>query len=79
MFRDGVGQHVRSVGEDDLLLDVLQPVHVDPCGPCRPAGQGLLLRTLGDSPPTQQLPISSVADSGSGFPDLGSRVPNPYF
>jgi hypothetical protein len=46
MFRDGVGQHVRSVGEDDLLLDVLQPVHVDPRRACRPAGQGLLLRTL---------------------------------
>ncbi len=89
MFRDGVGQHVRGVGEDDLLLDVLQPVHVDPRRPCRPAGQGLLLRTL-DSPPTVlssyplamlriRYPVPFWLIRNRFFPDLGSRIPNPYF
>ena len=43
MSRDDLGQHVGSLGEDDLLLALLQPVHVDPGGPHGPPGQGLLL------------------------------------
>ena len=42
--RDDFREHVGGVGEDDLLLDVLRPVHVDPRGSRRPPGQGLFLK-----------------------------------